>query len=581
MTQQIDAIVVGLGASGGLIATELARAGLKVVGLEKGAFYQDADFLTKFDEIRYYTRSAMVPHMGSDPITWRPNENKKGAVLPWASNKMGLGDPFQTPPSIGTGGGTRSWGGAAFRFREKDFSMRSTIIERFSESALPEDTTIVDWPIGYKELEPYYDRVEWELGVSGKAGNIKGEIQANGNPFESTRDRGYPMSPLPRAAADNLFVETSTKLGYHPYPTPSAIATENYKGRSACTNCGFCHGYHCHVGAKVSTHDLVKTAAMETDNLEIRPYVRVFRVNKDSTGRVRGVSYYDSEGKVVDLEADIVILGCYALENARLLLASGINENGHVGKHLAMHNYGWFTGILPEWTNPFMGSLQSGSVLDDLTSELIPDNDEGVLWGSPINTWTGDMQPMEIIHSLPPHVPRWGKGFKDWMSENYRKLFKMYSQHSSLPSKQFYVDLDPKVKDKFGQPAMRITHDWTDNDRKTVEYFMKIKRKIAQEMGMTDWWEDSPTPAYHISVHDTGTHRMGWDPSSSVVNPFGEVHECKGLYAVGGGQFPTLPSYNPTETIMALAYLTADHLLGRGQLEGKNTKIINAQTHLA
>lgn len=218
---------------------------------------------------------------------------------------------------------------------------------------MPEDTTIVDWPIGYKELEPYYDRVEWELGVSGKAGNIKGEIQPQGNPFESTRDRGYP----------------------------------------------------------------------------------------------------------------------------------------------------------------------------------------------------------------------------------YRRLFKLYSQHSSLPSKQFYVDLDPKVKDKFGQPAMRITHDWTDYDRETVEYFMKIKRKIAQEMGMIDWWEDSPKPAYHISVHDTGTHRMGWDPSSSVVNPFGEVHECKGLYAVGGGQFPTLPSYNPTETIMALAYLTADHLLGRGQLEGKNTKKI-AQTHL-
>ncbi|MED1205555.1 GMC family oxidoreductase [Heyndrickxia acidicola] len=572
MTKKIDAIVVGLGASGGLIAAELARAGLKVVGLEKGAFYQDADFLTKFDEIRYYTRSAMVPHMRTDPITWRPNEKTQAKVLPWASNKLGLGDPFQVPPSIGTGGGTRSWGAAAFRFREKDFSMRSTIIERFSESALPEDTTVVDWPISYNDLEPYYDRVEWELGIAGKAGNINGEIQPNGNPFDPPRKRDYPMPPLPRAAADKLFVESSKRLGYNPFPTPTAIATKDYKGRNACTNCGFCHGYHCHVGAKVSTHDLVKTAALETNNLEIRPHVRVFRVNTDSTGRVRGVSYFDSEGQVVDIEAEIVILATYALENARLLLASGINGNGHVGKHLSIHNYGWFTGVLPEFTNPFMGSLQSGSVIDDLTSELIPDNDEGVLWGSPITTWTGDMQPLEVAHSLPPHVPRWGKGFKNWMTENYRKLFKIYSQHSSLPSKQFYVDLDPTVKDKFGQPAMRITHDWTDYDRKTVEYFMKIKRQIAKEMGISEHWEDVPAPTYHVTVHDTGTHRMGWDPNNSVVNPFGEVHECKGLYAVGGGQFPTLSSYNPTETIMALAYLTVDHLLGRVRQESGNVR---------
>ncbi|MUG70995.1 GMC family oxidoreductase [Paenibacillus validus] len=563
MTGRIDAIVVGLGASGGIVATELARAGLKVVGLEKGAFYKESDFQSKFDEIRYYRRSAIVPHMGKDPLTWRPNEGKAAVILPWASNKLGLGDPFQIPPSIGTGGGTISWGGAAFRFREKDFSMRSTVIERFSEAALPEDTTLVDWPLSYQELEPYYDRVEWEIGVSGCAGHMNGERLPGGNPFEASRTRGYPMPPMQRGSTDHLFADAAQRLGYHPFPTPTAIATVDYKGRSACTNCGFCHGYPCHVGAKISTHEIIKSAAEETGNLEIHPFVRVFRVNRDSTGRVKGVSYFDSEGKAIELEADIVILGCYALENARLLLASGINKNGQVGKHLMLHNFGWFTGILPYWTNPFMGSLQGGSVIDDFTSELIPDNEEGVLWGSPINTWTGDMQPLETAHGLPPHVPRWGKGFKDWMSENYRKLFRMYSQHSTLPSRRFYCDLDPVVKDQFGQPALRITHDWTEYDKKTVEYFMKIKRQIAQEMGMSEWWEDSPAPAYHVSVHDVGTHRMGWDPNSSVVSPFGEVHECEGLYAIGGGQFPTFPSYNPTETIMALAYMTADRLLNR------------------
>lgn len=556
----IDAIVVGLGAAGGLIAAELARAGLRVVALEKGAYYRTGDFQTKFDEIRYYARAAIVPRMATDPITWRPGHNHEAVVLPWASNKLGLGNPFQIPPSLGTGGGTLNWGAAAFRFREADFRMRSAIVERFSEAALPEGTTLVDWPLTYADLEPYYDRVEWELGVGGVAGNVAGEILPGGNPFESPRSRGYPMPPMARSAADPLFIAASERLGYHPFPTPTAIATVPFKGRSACTNCGFCHGYPCHVGAKLSTHEIVKAAADETGNLEIRPYSRVFRVNTGDDGRVKGVSYIEYDERRVDVEAPIVILACYAFENTRLLLASGIDGNGHVGRHLSMHNYGWFTGVMPEITNPFMGSLQGSSVVDDLTSELVPENDQGVLWGSPINTWSGDMQPLEVAHGLPPYVDRWGAGFKSWMQDSYPRLFKLYSQHSTLPSPEAYCDLDPTVTDAFGQPALRITHDWTDYDRRSAEYFMEVKRGFARELGMTEWWEDSTTPNYHVTVHDTGTHRMGLDPKQSVTDPYGEVHQVPGLFAVGGGQFPTLAAYNPTHTIMALAYMTAERI---------------------
>jgi gluconate 2-dehydrogenase alpha chain len=558
--KRIDAVVVGLGAAGGIIAAELARAGLNVVALEKGAYYRTADFQTKFDEIRYYARGAIVPKMATDPITWRAGHNEKAVVLPWASNKLGLGNPFQIPPSLGTGGGTLNWGAAAFRFREADFRMRSAIVERFSEDILPEDTTLVDWPISYAVLEPYYDRVEWDLGVGGVAGNVGGHIQPGGNPFEAPRRRGYPMPPIARGAADALFVDAAARLGYHPFPTPTAIASVPYKGRSACTNCGFCHGYPCHVGAKLSTHEIVKAAAEETGNLEIRPYARVYRVNGGADGRIKGVSYFEYDERRVDLDAPIVVLACYAFENTRLLLVSGIDGNGHVGRHLSMHNYGWFNGVMPEVINPFMGSLQGGSVIDDLTSELIPDNDEGVLWGSPINTWAGDMQPLEVVHGLPPHVDRWGAGFKAWMQENYRRLFRLYSQHSSLPSRIAYCDLDPTVTDAYGQPALRITHDWTDYDRRSVEYFMRIKRNLARELGMIECWEDSPTPNYHVTVHDAGTHRMGLDPKESVTDIYGEVYQVPGLFAVGGGQFPTLAAYNPTHTIMALAYMTAERI---------------------
>ncbi len=176
MNQRVDAIVVGLGAAGAVVATEMAKAGMRVVGLEKGPKYTPEDWVFKHDEIRYYARGAMVPHMASDPITWRPNDKQEAVLLPWATGPLGIGDPLHLPPSLGTGGGTIHWGGTYWRFRESEFRMRSAIIERWGEKALealPEDTSIVDWPFDYKTLEPYYDKVEWELGISGQAGNIK------------------------------------------------------------------------------------------------------------------------------------------------------------------------------------------------------------------------------------------------------------------------------------------------------------------------------------------------------------------------------------------------------------------------
>jgi gluconate 2-dehydrogenase alpha chain len=278
---------------------------------------------------------------------------------------------------------------------------------------------------------------------------------------------------------------------------------------------------------------------------------------------VTGVSYFDPDGRVQELQSETVFLACYSLENVRLLLASGVDGKGQVGRHFTTHCFGWFTGIAPEWTNPFMGPLVASSIIDDLTSELVPENDDGVLWGSPITSFPGDVQPIEASRGLGPHVPKWGKGLKDWLAENYRKLFSMHTQTPSLPSMQYYCDLDPNLKDRFGQPALRITHEWAPHDLKALAYFGKVKRRIAQEMGMRDWWEEPSPPAYHLSTHECGTHRMGEDPDTSVVDPFGESHQVKGLYAVGGGQFPTLAAYNPTQTQQALAYLTADHFLGR------------------
>ena len=558
--KKIDAVVVGLGAAGGIIAERLASGGMTVVGLEKGPLYQDDDFRFKHDEIRYFTRTQMSPHMGTDPMTWRADSGQEAVLLPWAVPPHGLG-PLFLPPSTGSGGGSIHWAAWAWRFREADFRMRSAIVERFGESALPEQTTLVDWPVSYDELEPYYDRVEWEQGVSGTAGNLNGQMQEGGNPFEAPRKRGYPMPPIRRGAADRRFVDACRRLELHPFPAPAAIASVDYDGRSACTYCGFCRDYPCHVNAKTSTYVSSLRKAVKTGNFHIRPQSRVFRVNRGRDGKASGVSYFDAEGREQHIEAGMIFLACYALENSRLLLVSQINDNGQVGHHFMTHNYGWFTGLVDEWTNPFMGPAVAASVVDDITSERVPDNEDSVFWGSPIIGFAGDVQPIEAAQNLPPNVPSWGRDFKDWLRENYRRQFSMYSQTATLPSKRFFCDLDPSVKDRYGQPVLRITHDWERHDELSVELLARYKRRIATEMGMEVWWEAPQRPPYHVSTHELGTHRMGEDPAASVVDSFGRVHECKNLFAVGGGQFPTLGGYNPTETIMALAYRTADHVL--------------------
>lgn len=563
--ERVDAIVVGLGAVGGIVAEKLASAGLKVVGIEKGAKFEEHDFRLKHDEIRYYSRGAIVPSMASDPITWRATDRDTAVVLPWTAGPLGVDEPLFGLPSVGTGGGTNHWGAAAFRFPASEFRQRSAIVERFGEDALPEDTTIIDWPYDYDEIEPYYDMVEWEQGVSGVAGNVNGELRPDGNPFESPRSRDYPMPPITAAPGGIMFDEACRRLGYHPYPIPAEINSVPYNGRNACTNCGFCHGYPCHVGAKGSTQVTSLPVALATGNLEIRSHSRVVRVLHEN-GRVTGVVYLGPDGQAHELHAEIVVLSAFSLDNTRLLLLSDLNENGQVGLHFMTQNFGWANAVLPEDSNSFIGTLVAGSVIDDFGAERVPDNDEGVLWGCPIMSFPSDIQPLEAVHSMNPDVPRWGPELKSWLERNYRRLFRMYSQTTNFPSKRHRCDLDPTVRDPWGVPALRITHEWDDVDAASVEYFGRIKEQIAREMGATEYWVHSSKPFYHLSTHEVGIHRMGHDPASSVVDHAGESHECKGLWVLGGGQFPAYGGYNPTLTIQALAYRAADHLLQRAGL---------------
>jgi gluconate 2-dehydrogenase alpha chain len=238
-TEKTDVVIVGVGAAGGILAAELGKAGMKVVGLERGPRLTTQDF-NPHDELRYFQRQDLRPNVKRQPITWRPTDARATPI------------PLQNYGNQ-AGGGTVHYGAVSWRMHEDDFQARSHTIDRYGAAAIPVDSSLADWPLSYADLEPYYDRAEYELGVSGKAGNVQGRKIEGGNVFEAPRKRDYPLPPLLDDQAGIWFNAAANKLGYHPFPTPRAIVSQPYNGRPACTYCGFCQAFGCHVGAKSSS----------------------------------------------------------------------------------------------------------------------------------------------------------------------------------------------------------------------------------------------------------------------------------------------------------------------------------------
>ncbi|HLG94871.1 MAG TPA: GMC family oxidoreductase [Bryobacteraceae bacterium] len=531
---QVDFVIVGAGAAGGVMAKELSTAGFQVVVLEQGPYLRESDFT--YDEKRVRDTPQLVNDHALQPNTFRKTEQEKAVLAPAISYGRCVG------------GGTVHYTATHWRFREIDFIERSKL-------GPISGTGLDDWPITYADLEPYYTKAEWDMGYSGLRG---------GSPFESSRSKDYPLPPFPNKSSGVLLDRAAAKLGLHTSPIPVAILSQPYKGRQGCVHCGFCEWFGCKVGAKSSSLAALFPVAEKTGRCEIRPNSYVREVSVDKSGRVNGVVYFDAQKKEVMQKAKAVVVCANGTETPRLLLMSkssqfpnGLaNSSGVVGKYLMFGTGASAHGLFEHPLNEYK-SIQATRSIEDFYDS---DPKRGFYGGGRIDARYGFSGPIGFaLGGLPPDVPRWGAEFKKACKDaNQTLTLQVFA--TSLPLETNNITLDPDVKDAWGLPAMRVTYRDHPDGMKTKEFFRAKALEILDAAGATKKWA-GPVGETRNGGHLMGSCRMGNDPKTSVIDKFNRAHDVPNLFIVDGSSFVTSGRNHPTCTIEALAYRAADNAI--------------------
>jgi len=553
-----DVVIVGLGAAGGVAALPLVEAGLKVIGLEAGPRLSHRDFPS--DEIRNDIRNRMGRPKVNDEIPTARNNASQTAVVPAARGLM----------MNAVGGTSIHYGMQSWRLSPWNFKSRSETIRRYGAGAIPAGSTLADWPLSYDDLEPYYEKVEYAIGVSGKAGNLNGRIDPSGNIFEGQRRREFPMPPLRRSGWTELMAGAARRLGWHAFAGPAAIASEVYRGRPACDYCGFCTFNGCHQDSKGSTFLTTIADAEETGNLSVVPNARVTEIAVDGEGRVAGVTYLLG-GTTFFQPAKVVLLAGYTYENVRLLLLSrsaaypnGLSNNhGRVGKDYMAHGLrsAAVVGLFPgRKINRYSGSAGQWTAVDNWADDNFDHTGLGFIAGASISA-TMEAKPIGTSRSTPPGLARWGSAWKAWLNDNANSIGTASSQIETLPYEDHVLDLDPTVRDPLGIPVVRVTFDLKDNERRAAMFLQEKLALWLREAGAAETWTTPPVPL-HVNTHAYGGTRMGDAADTSVVDGWGLSHEAPNLGVLGASTFPTTGGRNPTQTVQALAWRTADRVVG-------------------
>jgi choline dehydrogenase-like flavoprotein len=537
----VDFVVIGAGAAGGVVAKELSTAGFQVVVLEQGPYLRAEDF--EHDELKK-KRIWSPPYIGQDVLTndhsLQPNTFRKTA-----KDKAVLAPAVQYGRCVG--GGSVHFTANYWRFHEIDF------IERSRWGPI-EGTGFADWPITYGDLEPYYTKAEWDLGISGLAG---------ASPFDPPRSKPYPLPPLPVKSSGVLMDRGARKLGWHSFPAPLAILSQPYRGRDACHHCGYCIFFGCEWGAKSSTLASVIPMAEETGRCEVRTGCYVRKISTDKGGRVDGAVYFDSQRQEQFQKAKAVVLCANGAETPRLLLLSksnlfpdGLaNSNGLVGKYLMFDCDSGANGIFEHPLNEYKSVVVTRVIHDFYDS----DPKRGFYGGGGMDARL-EAYPVEYaLFSMPPGTPKWGADFKRSLQENYNRQLMILTHLTTLPLESNTITLDPEVKDAWGLPAMRVTYKNHPDDLKNMAFFSDRALELLDAAGAQKKWAIEPQEST-ASVHLMGTCRMGNDPKASVVDKYHRAHDVPNLFIVDGSSFVTSGRNQPTCTIQALAYRASDYI---------------------
>jgi choline dehydrogenase-like flavoprotein len=532
----VDFLVIGAGAAGGVMAKELSTAGFRVVVLEQGPYLTEKDY--RHDEIRYTYQAGLTNDTKVQPITYRKNESEPARLVKAIMYGRQVG------------GGSVHFTANYWRFHESDFEERS----QFGE--VP-GTGLADWPIKYADLEPYYTKAEYDLGISGLGG---------ANPFEGPRSKPYPLPPMPVKSSGVLFDRATKKLGLHPYPAPMAILSQPYQGRAACVHCGFCEYFGCEVRAKSSTLVSVIPVAEKTGKCEIRPNSYVRKIETDGHGRATGVVYFDANRREIFQRAKAVVVCANGAETARLLLLSkskrfpeGLaNSSGLVGKYLMWDTGGLAMGLFEHPLNEYKG-IQVTRVIHDYYKA---DPKRGFYGGAGLDARFNYYPANFALQGMPPDAPKWGAEYKKMLSTYFTHTMTVLSHSSSLPQLGNSISLDPDVKDSWGLAAMRVTFDFHPDDVATIKWAFTKQVEILEAAGAKKTWVSGSSVEDNLpSTHLMGTCRMGNDPKQSVVDRYNRAHDVPNLLIVDGSSFVTAARQQPTATIQALAYRAADYAI--------------------
>ncbi len=547
--EEFDVCVIGTGAGGGVMIQELTAAGFKVVALERGPKLELSQFLSD-DELSVSIRDELFSPNQLE--TWRPDE----ATTVSQAKFNGI--------AFCVGGTLTHWAGWSWRFRPDDFRVLS------SEGSV-EGASLADWPVDYDEMEPWYEKAEWEFGVSGEAGS---------NPSEGPRKRGYPNPAHPSRKTGQYVKRGIERLGHTAFPVPLSINSQPFGGRPGCVYGGACGGYGCPIHAKATTYSIHLPRALATGNLDLRANARVIEVGIAKNGRASGVRYIGDDAQEHEVRARQVVVSAGSIGTSHLLQMSqsnlfpeGLaNSSGLVGRNLTYHHFPITLSTVDSPVYPFTG-VETGVAIDDFHPS---DSNRGFIRGGVITDGNFFVK-QPLVYGLagiaghPKLKKSWGSDLKRALRD-FPNVIQLSAILEDLPMESNRVELDPDVRDAHGLPVPRLTHRQHPNELAMFQWYEKRMFEIADAAGAIDTW--APESVYRLkdessamqgSVHIHGTCRMGSNKSKSVVDRWCRSHDVPNLWVVDGSVFPTSGGYNPTLTLLANAYRVADYFIGEGK----------------